>query len=80
MTDEGADDVVARTDVGASLQVTLTRGNGTRDQEKWRIKGKGEDAERALEEFEAQLERVENELADRVRALQPCEEADGGER
>ena len=65
------DEIVERFDTGASIEVAITRGTGTRDQDKWRIKGKGRDAEEALEEFETELEGVEAELANRVRALDP---------
>jgi len=72
----GSDDdtqKVERTDTGASIQATVKRGTGTRDEDKFRIKGKGEDAQQALKEFETMLERVENDLAERVRDLQPEE-------
>lgn len=68
-----ADERVERTDVGASIEVSITRGTGTRDQEKYRIKGKGADAAQALGEFEEMLADVEEEYAERIRALQPDE-------
>lgn len=46
---------VERTDVGASIEVGITRGTGTRDQEKWKLKGKGETAEDAIQELERLL-------------------------
>ena len=66
------DDVerVERTDVGASLAVEFKRGTETRDQDKWTIKGKGETAGEAIENFERELEEVEEEFAQRVRDLQ----------
>lgn len=70
------EDRVERTDVGASVEVAITRGTGTRDQEKYRIKGKGADAAQALDEFEEMLSAVEDEYAERIRALQPVEEGD----
>lgn len=70
------DEIVERVDTGASLRSELTRGTGTRDQEKHRIYGKGADAAEALEEYEEMLEAVEEEYADRVRGLQPVEEPD----
>jgi hypothetical protein len=79
LTDGGRDDpdeVVERTDVGASIEATITRGTGTRDQEKWRIKGKGRDADEAIDEFETQLDQLEDDLADRVRSLQPEQDQD----
>jgi len=64
-------ETVERFDTGASISVTLKRGTGTRDQDKWTIKGKGRTSGQALQEFDKQLQEVEDELADRVRALQP---------
>jgi len=49
---------VKRTDEGASIQAEITRGTGTRDQEKWRIKGKGETAAQAIEEFRQSYQEV----------------------
>ena len=68
---------VERSDVGASIEVSATRGTGTRDQEKFKLKGKGATAEEALAEFETLLEKYETEYSDRVRDIQPPEaEAD----
>lgn len=67
---------VERSDVGASMSVDITRGTGTRDQEKYSIKGKGKTAEDAIEEFEKQLEAIENEFAQRIRNLQVEVEAE----
>ena len=64
-------ETVERYDTGASISVTLKRGTGTRDEDKWTIKGKGRTSGQALKEFDDQLQEVEKELADRVRALQP---------
>lgn len=64
-------ETVERFDTGASISVTLKRGTGTRDQDKWTIKGKGRTSGQALKEFDDQLQELEDELADRVRALQP---------
>jgi len=67
MSDDGGAERVERTDIGASVQATLKRGSGTRDQDEVRIKGKGEDAEQAITEFEQLLERYETEFgADHV--------------
>lgn len=69
-----SEDELIRTDVGASVEVTLTRGTGTRDQEKFRIKGKGRTAEDALKEFDEQLLAIEEYYAERVRGIQPVED------
>ncbi len=61
---------VERSDVGASMSVDITRGTGTRDQEKYSIKGKGKTAEDAIGEFEKQLEAIEDKFAQRIRNLQ----------
>jgi len=83
MTDEN-DDVerIERTDVGASVQVKLTRGTGTRDSEEWRVKGKGEDAAEALANFVEEYQRVfgdideDTPLAEQLREFQPEVEED----
>lgn len=66
-------DRLERTDVGASVQVELTRGTGTRDQEKFRIKGKGENSYQAMMEFEQLLTKFEADWSERVRSIQPQE-------
>jgi hypothetical protein len=86
MTDEEdseTDDVerIERTDVGASIQVEVTRGEGTRDQEKWRLKGKGEDALTAMAHFQHEVKAAFGEdvavgedappLAEQLRQFQP---------
>jgi hypothetical protein len=78
MTDKN-DDVerIERTDTGASVQVDVTRGTGTRNQEKWRLKGKGENATMALQELKRELKEVFGEpepgtpLAEQLRNFQP---------
>lgn len=70
------DELVERIGTGASVQVEITRGTGTRDQDKWRVKGKGEDAGQALAELREQLESVfpvdeDEPLGEQVRAFQP---------
>ena len=69
--DEQADETVERYDTGASVSVDVSRGTGTRDQEKWTFKGKGRSAEEALAELETQLDAFEERLAERVRNIQP---------
>jgi hypothetical protein len=53
------------------VSVDITRGTGTRDQEKWKLKGKGRNAEEALGELETELDELEERLANRVRNIQP---------
>lgn len=75
------DELVERIDTGASAQVEITRGTGTRDQEKWRLKGKGDDAEQALAELRRELRDVfpvedDEPLGEQVRNFQPELEED----
>jgi len=78
MTHETDDpDRIERTDIGASVEARLKRGTGTRDEETIKIKGKGETAEEAADEFEYLLEKYESEYSDRCRNIQPS--ADDGE-
>lgn len=65
-----ADEKVERTDTGVSIEVALTRGTGTRDQEKLKAKAKGatlEDARGDMDELRDYL----HDLADECRAIQP---------
>lgn len=77
-----ADEVIERTDEGASVSVDITRGTGTRDQEKWTVKGKGSTAEGALANLLEDLEAVvgdldpDEPLAEQVRGFQPGEDGD----
>ena len=78
MTHETDDpDRIERTDIGASVEARLKRGTGTRDEDQITIKGKGETAEEAADEFEYLLEKYESEYSDRCRNIQPS--ADDGE-
>lgn len=71
-----------RVSVGATAEVSLTRGTGTRDQEKFSLKGKGVTADAAMDELRTQLEDVvgplddDEPLADQIRAYQPGEDDD----
>jgi len=57
---------------GVSIVAKVKRGSGTRDQDELKIKGKGETAEEAGEEFEDDLTMAEeNNWSDRLRAIQP---------
>ncbi|WP_241692990.1 DUF7389 domain-containing protein [Haloarcula limicola] len=73
--DTASDDVerVERTDIGASVEVRLKRGTGTRDEDQITIKAKGETATDALAEFEQLLAEYEAEYGDRMRAIQPTQ-------
>ncbi|WP_423743915.1 hypothetical protein V5735_13010 (plasmid) [Haladaptatus sp. SPP-AMP-3] len=61
---------VERTDVGISLTVKLTRGTGTRDQDKITAKVKAETLDEAREEMEI-LRTYVHDLAEDVRQIQP---------
>ena len=65
---------VERSDVGVSLTVKLTRGTGTRDQDKIVAKAKGKTLEDAREDMEILREYI-HDLAEDTRQIQP-EEAD----
>lgn len=70
---------VNRTDTGASIEATLKRGESTRNEDRIKIKGKGESAEEAAEEFEYLLKEYEEEYSTRLRDIQPSQsgESDG---
>jgi hypothetical protein len=61
--------------VGVSLTVKLTRGTGTRDQDKIVAKAKGKTLEDAREDMEILREYI-HDLAEDARQIQP-EEEDG---
>lgn len=61
---------VERSDVGVSLTVKLTRGTGTRDQDKVTAKVKAKTLEEAHEDMETLHEYI-NDLAEDVRQVQP---------
>ena len=63
---------VERSDVGVSLTVKLTRGTGTRDQDKIVAKAKGKTLEDAREDMEILREYI-HELAEDARQIQPAE-------
>ena len=78
MTDDTATpERIERTDVGASIEVRLKRGTGTRDEDQVTIKAKGETAKEAASEFEFLLEQYEAEWSDRCRNIQPSKENHG---
>jgi hypothetical protein len=82
MTEDTANpERIERTDIGASVEARLKRGCGTRDEDQFTIKAKGETAEEAAAEFEYLLEKYEAEYSDRCRDIQPSvahAEADDG--
>ena len=56
--------------VGTEIRATITRGNDTRDQDKFTIKGRGSNAQEAAEDFDQALsEAEERDFADRLREL-----------
>ena len=63
---------VERSDVGVSLTVKLTRGTGTRDQDKIVAKAKGKTLEDAREDMETLREYI-HDLAEDARQIQPAE-------
>ena len=65
---------IERSDVGVSLTVKLTRGTGTRDQDKIVAKAKGKTLEDARKDMETLREYI-HDLAEDARQIQP-EEAD----
>lgn len=66
---------VERTDVGYSLEVSLTRGSGTRDQDKIKGKVKGSSREECSEEIDALKDDL-RDLATYSRAVQPTDDAE----
>src|SRR6056297_2707539 len=63
---------VERSDVGVSLAVKLTRGTGTRDQDKITAKVKAKTLEDAREDMETLREYV-HDLAEDTRQIQPAD-------
>ena len=63
---------VERSDVGVSLTVKLTRGTGTRDQDKIVAKAKGRTLEDAREDMEILREYI-HDLAEDARQIQPAD-------
>jgi hypothetical protein len=64
---------VERSDVGVSLTVKLTRGTGTRDQDKITAKVKAKTLEDAREDMES-LRGYIHDLAEDARQIQPGED------
>ncbi|WP_254526036.1 DUF7389 domain-containing protein [Natrinema caseinilyticum] len=63
---------VERSDVGVSLTVKLTRGTGTRDQDKITAKVKGKTLEDARKDMETLREYIHG-LAEDARQIQPAD-------
>jgi len=62
------------------MAARLKRGTGTRDEDQFTIKAKGETAEEAAAEFEYLLRKYEAEYSDRCRNIQPTYVDDEQER
>lgn len=75
--DPDPDEVIERYDRGLSVEADITRGTGTRDQEKWKVKGKGRTADKAIAELLIALADLigdidpDEPLAQQVREFQP---------
>lgn len=74
--DTSADDETEQTtkhekaNTGSTIVGKVKRGEGTRDQDTLKIKGRGETMEEAVEDFEKGLTAAEEgDFADRLRAL-----------
>ncbi|MBB6647830.1 DUF7389 domain-containing protein [Halobellus ruber] len=63
---------IERSDIGVSLTVKLTRGTGTRDQDKIVAKAKGKTLEDAREDMETLREYI-HDLAEDARQIQPAD-------
>ncbi|QLG29955.1 hypothetical protein HUG10_20365 (plasmid) [Halorarum halophilum] len=73
---QGPTEYVERSDVGVSLTVKLTRGTGTRDQDKITAKVKAKTLEEAREDMES-LRRYIHALAEYARQIQPTDPHEG---
>jgi len=60
MTEDNSDDVQKQVHSGVSIKSKTVCGDGTRDQHKLTIKGKGEDAAEAIAAYEDALEAAED--------------------
>ena len=78
-TGDEPDERIERTDVGASIEVALKRGTGTRDEDKPRLKAKGATVAETVEDFDELLTAYEERFAERVRNLQPERAEEDGE-
>ena len=70
-TQSSPTEYIERSDVGVSLTVKLTRGTGTRDQDKIVAKAKGKTLEDAREDMEILREYI-HDLAEDARQIQPA--------
>lgn len=75
MTDDetnfDSEEKIVNTTEKVSFGVDLTRGNGTRDQEKYKLRATGETAEDALAEFEQLVDALHSEYGDQLRSFDP---------
>lgn len=62
---------IERTDVGVSIEFSMTRGTETRDQEKIKVKAKGETFDDAREDMERAKDYVRESLAPDLREIHP---------
>lgn len=62
---------VEKTSTGVNISSEITRGTGTRDQERHKIKAKGEDFDDAREKHRKGVEYVEEEVLERTREWDP---------
>ena len=69
--DLDADQVVERTDTGVSITTTLTRGTGTRDQDKHVLKAKGHSLPDAIAKHQGGMNYLDTAVLDSARAMQP---------
>lgn len=77
MTDETTNDVQKQVHSGVSIKGKTVCGDGTRDQHKLTIKGKGEDADEAIAAYEEALDAAEDgNWAHRGLQLNPDREED----
>lgn len=54
-----------------STRVKFKRGEGTRDEDEWRLESTGATPEGSVDALEEQIDEVEERLVSRVRSLQP---------
>jgi len=77
-SEQSTNGYVERSDVGVSLTVKLTRGTGTRDQDKIVAKAKGKTMEDAREDMEILREYI-HDLAEDARQINPRKKTGNGE-
>ena len=79
-SDVDSTEKVINTTEKVQFGVDVTRGTGTRDQEKWKLRATGETAEEALAEFEQLVAALHGGYGDQLRSFDPDKEpSDVGE-